>query len=104
MIHIGTIQMQTMSSVSMAMMALLTIFLRTRVSNRPVTATKIIMPPLGMSTGFFMFVVPAFRIPLLWAALALTVGLVFLSYPLIRGSQLELKGGDVYVKRSKAFV
>lgn len=103
MVHIGTIHMQTLSSVGMAMMALLAIFVRTRVSNRPVTPAKIIMPPLGMSTGFFMFVVPAFRIPLLWAALALAVGLVFLSYPLIRSSQLELKDGAVYVKKSKAF-
>ncbi|CAG7646414.1 CcdC family protein [Paenibacillus allorhizosphaerae] len=103
MVHFGTLHLQTVSSIGMAMMALLAVFVRTRASNRPLTPAKIIMPPLGMSTGFLMFVAPACRIPLLWAVLALGAGLICLSYPLIRSSQLELKAGAVYMKRSKAF-
>ncbi|MBW7458089.1 cytochrome c biogenesis protein CcdC, partial [Paenibacillus sepulcri] len=34
------------------------LFLRLRASNRPTTMRKIIIPPIGMSTGFLMFVVP----------------------------------------------
>ena len=33
-----------------------------------VTLRKILIPPLGMATGFSMFVVRDFRIPLAWAA------------------------------------
>lgn len=103
MVYFGTLHLQTVSSIGMAIMALLAIVVRTRAGSRPITPAKIVMPPLGMSTGFLMFVVPACRIPLLWAVIALAAGLLCLSYPLIRSSQLEFKDGAVYMKRSKAF-
>lgn len=100
----GTFHLQALSSIGMIIMALLAIFVRTRSGSKPVSAMKIIMPPIGMSTGFFMFVVPAFRIPWEWAMLSFLAGLILFSYPLIRSSQLEWKNGAVYVKRSKSFM
>ena len=37
---------------------------RVREGRTAVTLRKIVIPPLGMATGFCMFLVPAFRIPL----------------------------------------
>lgn len=68
-----------------------------------VTLRKIVMPPLGMATGFCMFVVPGFRVPLLWAALAFVLGAVALAYPLLATSKLERDGDRIMMKRSGAF-
>ncbi|SFL98853.1 Membrane protein CcdC involved in cytochrome C biogenesis [Paenibacillus sp. 1_12] len=103
MVQFGALHMQAVSSIGMIAMALLTIFVRMRAASKPVSTVKIIMPPIGMSTGFFMFVSPAFRVPGTWALLALLVGLLFFSYPLIRSSKLELHSGEVFVKRSQSF-
>lgn len=80
------------------------IFLRLRASNRPTTLRKIMIPPLGMSTGFMMFLAPHTRIPWSWAGIAFLVGAVFFSVPLIRTTQLEIRDEVVYMKRSKAFL
>jgi membrane protein CcdC involved in cytochrome C biogenesis len=85
-------------------MALTVIFVRLKASNRPVTIKKIIIPPLGMSTGFLMFVVPAVRVPLLWALIAFLVGWFIFSYPLIRSTQFEVSERQVFARRSKSFV
>lgn len=50
-----------------------------------------------------MFIVPAFRIPLGWAALALAIGAVALAYPLLRTSRLVRQGDVVMMQRSNAF-
>ncbi|NEN83823.1 CcdC family protein [Paenibacillus elgii] len=104
MIHFGALHLQAVSGIGMAAMALLAIFVRTRASRKPVSPAKIVMPPIGMSTGFLMFAAPACRIPALWALLALAAGLLLFSYPLIHSSKLELRGGEVYVNRSKSFM
>ncbi|MDO3677851.1 CcdC family protein [Paenibacillus ehimensis] len=104
MIHFGALHLQAVSGIGMAAMALLAIFVRARASRKPLSPAKIVMPPVGMSTGFLMFAVPAFRLPALWALLALAAGLLLFSYPLIRGTKLELRGGEVYVNRSKSFM
>ena len=39
---------------------------RVREGRTAVTLRKIIIPPLGMSTGFCMFIAPICRIPALW--------------------------------------
>jgi membrane protein CcdC involved in cytochrome C biogenesis len=77
---------------------------RVRESRTPVTARKILIPPLGMSTGLFMFVVPATRIPWTWGLAAFLAGVVFFSYPLIHTSELTRVGGDVMMRRSRAFL
>ncbi|WP_010493397.1 CcdC family protein [Paenibacillus elgii] len=104
MIHFGALNLQAVSGIGMAAMALLAIFVRTRESRKPVSPAKIVMPPIGMSTGFLMFAAPACRVPALWALLALAAGLLLFSYPLIHSSKLELRGGEVYVNRSKSFM
>jgi len=68
-----------------------------------VSIKKIVIPPLGMATGFSMFIVPAFRIPLAWALVAFTIGAVALAYPLLLTSRLVRQGDVVMMERSNAF-
>ena len=68
-----------------------------------VTARKILIPPLGMSTGFCMFIAPQCRIPLSWALGAFFLGAIVLAYPLLITSRLTRVGNDVMMHRSNAF-
>ena len=68
-----------------------------------VTARKILIPPLGMSTGFCMFFAPQCRIPLSWALGAFFLGAIVLAYPLLRTSRLTRVGPDVMMQRSNSF-
>jgi membrane protein CcdC involved in cytochrome C biogenesis len=77
---------------------------RLRESRRPVTPRAIVAPPLGMSTGFLMFLAPAPRIPWTWAATAFAFGAVFLSVPLVLSSRLTRDGDAVVMRRSSAFL
>jgi membrane protein CcdC involved in cytochrome C biogenesis len=77
---------------------------RIRETRTPVSARKIIIPPLGMSTGFAMFVMPAFRIPWAWAGGAFLVGLTIFAYPLMRSSRLWRDGDVIMLQRSRAFL
>jgi membrane protein CcdC involved in cytochrome C biogenesis len=76
---------------------------RIREGQTPVTVRKIVIPPLGMATGFCMFIVPAFRLPWGWALGAFAVGAVVLAYPLILTSRLKMVGDSVMMHRSIAF-
>ena len=76
---------------------------RVQEGRRPVTLRKLLAPPLGMATGFSMFIVPMFRIPLSWAIAAFLVGAVLLAWPLLRTSRLERVGDVIWMKRSGAF-
>ena len=76
---------------------------RVREGRTAVTLKKIVMPPLGMATGFSMFLVPAFRVPLLWAATAFLAGAILLAYPLLATSRLQRVGDAIMMKRSGAF-
>jgi membrane protein CcdC involved in cytochrome C biogenesis len=96
--------MNTWLLVSSLIGAALVMAYRVRESTRPITARKIIIPPLGMSTGFGMFLHPAARIPPLWAAGAFLCGALILSYPLVKTSKLTRVGELVMLKRSKAFL
>ena len=80
------------------------IALRMREARRPVTLTKIVLPPIAMSSGFLMFLYPPARIPLLWAVAAVILGAVVFAWPLIRTSRLVVAGEDIFVERSKAFL
>ena len=68
-----------------------------------VTLRKIVIPPLGMATGFCMFVVPGFRVPFEWALGAFLVGAIALAYPLLATSRLEREGDRIMMRRSGAF-
>jgi membrane protein CcdC involved in cytochrome C biogenesis len=76
---------------------------RIREGRTPVTIRKIIIPPLGMATGFSMFLIPAFRVPLTWAIGAFLIGAIALAYPLLLTSRLERNGETIMMKRSGAF-
>jgi membrane protein CcdC involved in cytochrome C biogenesis len=77
---------------------------RMRETTRPVTARKIVIPPLGMSTGFSMFAYAPMRIPLLWGLSSFALGALVFSYPLIKSSKLVRDGGHVMLRRSPAFL
>ncbi|MEG9437476.1 cytochrome c biogenesis protein CcdC [Edaphobacter sp. HDX4] len=76
---------------------------RIREGRSPVTLKKVIIPPLGMATGFSMFVIPVFRVPWQWALGAFVIGASVLAYPLIRTSRMTREGDIVMMRRSKAF-
>lgn len=76
---------------------------RVREGRTAVTMKKIVMPPLGMATGFSMFIVPAFRVPLTWAIVAFLTGAILLAYPLLATSRLQREGDAIMMKRSGAF-
>lgn len=76
---------------------------RVREARGPVSLKKIVIPPLGMATGFSMFFVPAFRIPWSWGLAAFLAGAVVLAYPLLRTSRLVRDGDVVLMQRSSAF-
>jgi membrane protein CcdC involved in cytochrome C biogenesis len=76
---------------------------RVREGRTAVTVRKIIIPPLGMATGFSMFFVPAFRVPWLWALVAFLIGAVLLAWPLLATSRLVRTGDAVMMQRSGAF-
>jgi membrane protein CcdC involved in cytochrome C biogenesis len=77
---------------------------RLREARSAVTLRKIVIPPLGMATGFSMFVVPAFRVPWVWAGLAFAMGALALAWPLLLTTRLERQGQAIMMKRSSAFL
>ncbi|GER68592.1 protein CcdC [Weizmannia acidilactici] len=84
------------------LMGSLVIFVRLKGQNKPVSAKKIILPPIFMSTGALMFTVPYFRVTSQEVLEAFVMGMFF-SIFLIKTSRFEVRDGDIYLKRSKAF-
>ena len=80
------------------------LFWRVRETRVPVSSKAIIIPPLAMSSGFLMFLAPMMRIPWWWAIASFLLGLLVLSWPLVRSTRLELRDGVVYMKRSRDFL
>ena len=76
---------------------------RVREGRTAMTLKKIVIPPLGMATGFSMFFVPAFRVSLVWAFGAFLVGAIVLAWPLLATSSLRREGDLIMMKRSGAF-
>src|SRR5215469_3401138 len=76
---------------------------RIREGRTAVTARKIIIPPLGMATGFCMFFAPPFRVPVLWGGVAFLLGAILLAWPIVATSRLERAGDTIMMKRSKVF-
>jgi membrane protein CcdC involved in cytochrome C biogenesis len=70
----------------------------------PVSTRKIVIPPLGMATGFLMFVVPATRVPWSWGLAAFAVGALVFAIPLARTSRLSRVGDAIVMRRSRAFL
>src|ERR1700684_3988860 len=76
---------------------------RIREGRTAVTMRKIVIPPLGMATGFSMFIVPQFRVQWAWGLIAFMVGAILLAYPLLVTSKLVRDGDRVMMQRSNAF-
>ena len=76
---------------------------RVREGRTAVTVRKLLIPPMGMATGFCMFFVPAFRFPLTWAIGAFLTGAILLAWPLLATSSLRREGDAIMMKRSGAF-
>lgn len=95
--------MVVVSSIGAIGMAMLAMFIRMKAAKKPATAKKIILPPLFMSTGALMFVVPMFRVTYLELFEAMAVGLAF-SILLIKTSKFEIRENEIYLQRSRAFV
>ncbi|MDE0639355.1 cytochrome c biogenesis protein CcdC [Bacillus sp. CNPSo 3703] len=91
------------SSIVAVCMAVAVMFIRIKSSAKPATAKKIILPPIFMSTGALMFFVPMFQVTGAEFLEAITVGMFF-SIFLIKTSKFEIRGNEIYLKRSKAFV
>lgn len=85
-------------------MAIFALFVRMKAMEKPTNTKKILIPPFAMSTGFLMFVYPPVReITSLEVLEAFVVGMLF-SIILIKTSAFEIRGKDIYMKRSKAFL
>jgi membrane protein CcdC involved in cytochrome C biogenesis len=89
-------------AVSLAGLAAVLVW-RVREGRTAVTLRKILIPPVGMATGFAMFIEPAFRVPIIWAIAAFLIGAVALAYPLLLTSRLERVGDAIMMKRSGVF-
>jgi membrane protein CcdC involved in cytochrome C biogenesis len=77
---------------------------RLRETRSAVTLKKIVIPPMGMATGFCMFLVPAFRFPAVWAIAAFLIGYVALAWPLVLTTRLIPQGDVIMMQRSSAFL
>ncbi|MCH1625643.1 cytochrome c biogenesis protein CcdC [Fredinandcohnia sp. SECRCQ15] len=84
-------------------MALFVMVVRQRAAKQPASVKKIILPPVFMSTGAFMFVFPIFRVTPMEILEAVILG-AFFSIFLIKTSSFEIKENKIYLKRSKAFI
>ena len=91
------------TSVGAVVMGFLAMFVRSRSAKKPASVKKIILPPMFMSTGALMFIFPFFRVAPLQIVEALAVGALF-STVLIWTSKFEVRGSEIYLKQSKAFV
>ncbi|MED4226999.1 cytochrome c biogenesis protein CcdC [Neobacillus cucumis] len=91
------------SSIGAVFMGFFVLFVRMKAAKKPTNAKKIILPPIFMSTGAFMYVVPEFRLTPMEIGEAIIVGMLF-SILLIKTSNFEIRGNDIYLKRSKAFI
>lgn len=91
------------SSIVALMMATLMIYLRVKVSATPTSRKRILLPPLFMSSGALMFIFPYFRVSFFEVMEAFALGLFF-SIFLIRSTTFKLKGNDIYLIPSRAFI
>jgi membrane protein CcdC involved in cytochrome C biogenesis len=91
------------SSIGAVFMGFLALFVRMKAAKKPTNAKKIILPPVFMSSGALMYVVPQFRLTPMEIVEVVVVGMLF-SILLIKTSKFEIRENDIYLKRSKAFI
>ena len=95
--------MVVVSSVGAVFMAVAVMFIRLKAATKPTNTKKIILPPIFMSTGALMYIFPPFRLNNWEIGEAIVVGMLF-SILLIKTSKFEIRGEEIYLKRSKAFI
>lgn len=83
-------------------MGIFIMFMRIKGQKKPVTAKKILIPPVAMSTGALMFIFEQFRITRLEVIEMVIAGMIF-STVLIATSKFEIRDNVIYMKRSKMF-
>nr|WP_273716695.1 cytochrome c biogenesis protein CcdC [Alkalihalobacillus pseudalcaliphilus] len=91
------------STLGAAIMAVIVIFIRLKSQLKPVTAKKIVLPPLFMSTGFLMFLYEPTHLHGIQIIESVALGILF-SFLLIKTSKFERIDSHIYLKRSKMFV
>lgn len=92
-----------LSTIGAVFMGFFAFFVRMKAAAKPTSVKKIILPPVFMSSGALMYVVPQFRLTPMEILEAVVVGMFF-SIFLIKTSKFEIRDNDIYLKRSKAFV
>lgn len=90
------------STIMAIVMGSFVMVIRMRASKKPTNEKKIIIPPIAMSSGAVMFLFEQFRVSPMEILEASAVGILF-STILIATSKFEVKGQEIYLKRSKAF-
>jgi membrane protein CcdC involved in cytochrome C biogenesis len=91
------------SSIGAVFMGILALFVRMKAAKKPTNVKKIILPPVFMSSGAFMYVVPQFRLTGMEIIEVVILGMLF-SILLIKTSKFEIRDNEIYLKRSKAFI
>jgi membrane protein CcdC involved in cytochrome C biogenesis len=91
------------SSIGAVFMGILALFVRMKAAKKPTNTRKIILPPVFMSSGALMYVVPQFRLTGMEIIEVVILGMVF-SILLIKTSKFEIRDNEIYLKRSKAFM
>jgi membrane protein CcdC involved in cytochrome C biogenesis len=92
-----------LTSVGAICMAIFAMFIRMKAAKKPASAKKILLPPFFMSTGALMYIFPEFRLTFMEIIESIVIGILF-SILLIKTSKFEVKGKDIYLKRSRAFL
>jgi membrane protein CcdC involved in cytochrome C biogenesis len=95
--------MEYAATVMAVVMTIFWMTYRQREAARPLSPRKILIPPIGMSTGAFMYVVPAFRPAPTYVLEAVGAGVVCGAI-LVATTKLELRDQAVYLRRSRAFM
>jgi membrane protein CcdC involved in cytochrome C biogenesis len=91
------------SSIGAVFMGIFALFVRMKAAKKPTNALKIILPPVFMSSGALMYVVPQFRLTGMEITEVVILGMLF-SILLIKTSKFEIRENEIYLKRSKAFI
>ena len=91
------------TSIGAILMAIFAMFIRMKAAKKPASVKKILLPPLFMSTGSLMYIFPEFRLTSIEIIESVIIGMLF-SILLIKTSKFEVKGEEIYLKRSRAFM
>jgi membrane protein CcdC involved in cytochrome C biogenesis len=83
------------SSIGAVFMGIFALFVRMKAAKKPTNALKIILPPVFMSSGAFMYVVPQFRLTGMEIIEVVILGMLF-SILLIKTSKFEIRENEIY--------